>query len=159
MKKFMTTNTVKVPYRSPEEVPEKKKPFVFTTNKLKDPEEKPLRKIKDMKPFDPIINRGLNHRTKNVGMTTSDLPSDLTKLKESLSMTCAERSSQRVAQKKAKKEAQVIQEFDSIVPWMGPEGEFCELGVDVYQGLATEEKRAYNLAKAREAKKKKKSEK
>lgn len=155
-KKIVTTASVNLPYQTPQEVPKEEKPKVYTTKMLKDPDPTPLRKIGEMKLFDPIINKKSNHQMAKFGMTTGDLPSDLTELKSRLCLPCDERSSARMANKKAKKEAQVIQEFDSIVPWMDPDGNFQVLDPDVYKALAMEEKRAYNLTKGRESRKKKK---
>ena len=154
MKKYKTTSEVKLPYLSPQEIPGKK-PKVFTTGKLKDPDPRPLRRIDERKPFDPVINvQDKNHRKKY--LTTSDLPSDLEKHRENC-QGCGERSAQRMARKKAKKEAKKAQEWDTIVPWMDLDGNFAEiLDKDLYNALTTEEKRAYNLAKGRESRKKKK---
>lgn len=156
-KKLVTTGSTNLPYKTPQEVLLEKKPKAYTTNDIKDPSPTPLRKIGELKLFDPIINKKTNHQMANFGLTTGDLPSDLSELKNKSCLPCDERSSLRTAKKKAKKEAQVIQEFDSIVPWMGPEGEFMELDPAIYKEMPTEEKRAYNLSKAREAKRKKKA--
>lgn len=155
-KKLVTTEGVNLPYKTPQEVLLEKKPKAYTTNDIKDPGPTPLRKIGELKLFDPIINKKSNHQMAKFGMTTGDLPSDLSELKSRLCLPCDERSSARMDRKREKKKAQVIQEFDSIVPWMDPDGNFQELDPAIYKGLAMEEKRAYNLAKAREAKKKKK---
>jgi len=156
MKKYYTTSKdVRLPYLPPQEVAKKGKPKVFTTNKLRDPDPRPLRKIEDRKPFDPIINvRDTNHKKKH--MTTGDLPSDLDKHKENC-LGCGERSSQRMDRKKAKKEAEKALQMETIVPWMDIDGNFAEIqDKDIYNALTVEEKRAYNLTKGRESRKKKK---